>query len=436
MTKYVRPKGTFDILPELYDIEDVWKESSRWHYLESTMCALAREYAYQEIRTPIFEQTELFVREVGETSDIVSKEMYTFLDRGGRSMSLRPEGTAGVIRAFVQGDLQHLGTIHKFFYIGPFFRYDRPQAGRYRQLHQFGVEAIGNRDPEQDFEVIALLHELYRRLGLKDLTLLINTLGDPSSRAKYKEALLTYLRPHFSSLSKDSQKRFTTNPLRILDSKDSSERVLLENAPSITDFLSPESKAHFSALCALLTEQKIPFTIDPKLVRGLDYYNYTVFEIVSELLGAQNTVGAGGRYDGLPSSLGGSDLPCVGFSTGMERILHLMEKQNATCPPKTGPFVTMISLGEKGKKMAFDFLYELRRNHIPSDMIVVKKIYKGLQLAERIHSTFSVIIGERELAQGCAHLKAMQTRKTQKVNFATLVTYLKKEFCHGLQKNA
>ena len=421
--KYAQPKGTFDIIPEESKPEDEWKQSARWQHLESIMCALAREYAYQEIRTPIFEKTELFVRGVGETSDIVSKEMYTFLDKAERSMSLRPEGTAAVMRAFVQGQLQQLGNTHKFFYIGPFFRYDRPQAGRYRQFHQFGIEAIGNGEPEQDFEAIELLYELYRRLGLKNLQVLVNTLGDAESRAKYKEALLDFLKPHFSSLSEESQNRFTKNPLRILDSKDQNERALLEKAPSILDFISPESKAHFDTLCTLLKEQDIPFTIDPKLVRGLDYYNHTVFEITSDVLGAQNTIGAGGRYDGLLPAIGGPNLPCIGFSTGIERILQTMEGQKISFPPKTGPFVTMIPLGETAKKVAFKLLYELRHKNIPSDMIVTKKIQKALQSAEKNHSSFAVIIGEEELLKNCAQVKAMKLRETKEIALDTLVEH-------------
>ncbi|NGX50873.1 MAG: Histidine--tRNA ligase [Chlamydiae bacterium] len=430
--KYSQPKGTFDIIPTPPRPEDQWRESARWHYLESVMRTLARDYGYQEIRTPVFEKTELFVRSVGESSDIISKEMYTFLDKADRSMSLRPEGTAPVMRAFVQSQLQQLGNQHKFFYIAPFFRYDRPQAGRYRQFHQFGIEAIGSREPEQDFEAIELLYELYRRLGLKNLNVLINTLGDSSCRTRYKEALLTFLKPHFDSLSEESQIRFTKNPLRILDSKDPKERALLEKAPSILDFLSPESKSHFDALCALLKEQSLPFTIDSKLVRGLDYYNETVFEVTSDVLGAQNTIGAGGRYDGLLPAIGGPDLPCIGFSTGIERILHTMEGQKAPFPPKSGPFVTFIPLGETAKKVAFKLLYELRHCSIPSEMIQSKKIQKALQSAEKNLTTFAVIIGEEELSTRSAQVKMMKSRTTEEIALDSLVEHFKREFSHGL----
>lgn len=430
--KYAQPKGTFDIIPDESKPENQWKESHKWDYLESVIRQLVRDYGYKEIRTPIFEKTDLFVRGVGETSDIVSKEMYSFLDKADRSMSLRPEGTAAVIRAFVQNQMQQLGNLHKFFYIGPFFRYDRPQAGRYRQFHQFGIEAIGNGEPEQDFEVIELLFELYRRLGLTNLKVLINTLGDLPCRAKYKEALLAFLQPHFSTLSPESQARFTKNPLRILDSKDQKERALLEYAPSILDFLTPKSKDHFDEVCTLLSEQNIPFEVDSKLVRGLDYYNHTVFEITSNVLGAQNTIGAGGRYDGLLPAIGGPDLPCIGFSTGIERILQTMEGQNIPFPSKKGPYVTFITLGEASQKIAFKFLYELRHRKIPSDLIAGKKIQKALQSAGQNASSLVVIIGDEELAKNLVQVKNMDTRNLKEIAIDTLIEHLTKEFNHGL----
>ncbi|MEM8727286.1 MAG: histidine--tRNA ligase [Chlamydiota bacterium] len=322
--EYSLPKGTFDILPNEPETQDRWKASHRWHYVESVMRRLAHTYGYREIRTPIFEKTELFIRGVGETSDIVSKEMYIFRDKADRSMTLRPEGTASVMRAFAQNSLHRLGSHHKFFYIGPFFRYDRPQAGRFRQFHQFGIEVVGNGEPDQDFEVIELLYRLFCRLGLKNLTVLVNSLGDRRCRENYQQALLVFLKPHFEALSLESQRRFTKNPLRILDSKDEKERALLKNAPSILDFLSDASRRHFNSLCEYLTADAIPFQITSRLVRGLDYYNHTVFEITSDSPKRQNTIGAGGRYDGLLPVVGGPDLPCIGFSTGIERILQAM----------------------------------------------------------------------------------------------------------------
>ena len=431
--KYAIPKGTFDILPEEPKADDKWKESNRWSYLEETMRILAQDYGYQEIRTPIFEQTELFVRGVGETSDIVSKEMYTFLDKGKRSMSLRPEGTASVMRAFVQGGLQQLGSFHKFFYIGPFFRYDRPQAGRYRQFHQFGIEAIGNKDPEQDFEVIDMLYELYRRLGLQNLTVMVNTLGTSKCRTEYKKNLLAFLKPHFNKLTTESQNRFTKNPLRILDSKDPKEQALLESAPTILEFLDEESQQHFDTLCALLKQQNIPFAVTPKLVRGLDYYNRTVFEIASDVLGAQNTIGAGGRFDGLLATLGGPDLPSIGFSTGMERILQTMEGQQCNFPLLPAPFVYFVPMGDRAKTRCFSFLYNLRHQRIPSEMAQAKKIQKALQTAEQLNASFSIVIGDEELEKEVAQVKTMKTRETKEIPLDRLVESLAQEWkTHGL----
>jgi len=424
--KHQIPKGTFDILPTEPKPQNKWKEASRWHYLEETMRQLALDYGFQEIRTPIFEQTDLFIRGVGETSDIVSKEMYTFNDKGDRSMTLRPEGTASVIRSFVENSLQQLGSNQKFFYIGPFFRYDRPQAGRFRQFHQFGVEAIGQSSPEQDLEVIDMLFELYRRLGLKNLKVMLNSLGGHGTRQTYKEKLLDFLRPHFSSLSPESQTRFKKNPLRILDSKDPKEQALLLEAPTILDELDDESRTHFDALCRLLKIQNIPFEIESKLVRGLDYYNRTVFEITSDVLGAQNTIGAGGRYDGLTAMLGGPDLPSIGFSTGIERILQTMEGQNVSFPPPASPFVCLIPLGEKAKAACIKALYELRHGKTAAQLISAKKIQKALQAASDLGATFSVILGDEELSKGLVQVKNMKTRDSTEIKLEELTSFLSK----------
>ena len=266
---YTIPKGLYDILPEETDPEAVWRTSDKWHYVEKVMRETALLYGFKEMRTPIFERTELFVRGVGESSDIVSKEMYTFLDKGERSMTSRPEGTAAVLRAFVENKLSELPSLHKFFYIGPMFRYERPQAGRYRQHYQFGAEAIGISKPEQDVEMIDFLCEIYRKLGLKNLLVMINSVGDEQSREEYRKKLTEYLTPHFAELSADSQVRFTKNILRILDSKDLKDQKLLEGAPSILDMLSQESREHFEQVQVLLRKLGIPFVVNHKLVRGL-----------------------------------------------------------------------------------------------------------------------------------------------------------------------
>lgn len=286
------PKGTFDILP--YGTDEPWRESALWQFAEEILRRTAADYGYREIRTPIYERSELFDRGVGTTSDIVSKEMFTFQDKGGRSISLRPEGTSSVIRSFVENHLSNLGSVHKFFYIGPMFRYERPQSGRYRQHHQFGVEAIGAAAPEQDAEVIDLLLAIYRRLGIKGLKVHLNTVGDPESRLAFRTALMDFLHPSLSELSADSQMRFEKNPLRILDSKDPKDQEILREAPSILDYLTDTAEQHFEEVCRALESLGIDYEIDPKIVRGLDYYNKTVFEVVSENLGAQSTIGAGG----------------------------------------------------------------------------------------------------------------------------------------------
>ena len=296
------PKGTFDILP--YGTDELWRLSHMWQKAESVLRKTAADYGYREIRTPIYERTELFVRGAGETSDIVSKEMFTFLDRGERSISLRPEGTAAVMRAYIENHLGNLGAVHKFFYIGPMFRYERPQSGRYRQHHQFGVEAIGVSAPEQDAEIIDLALQVYKRLHIKNLKVLLNTVGDAASRETFRATLLAYLKPRFAQLSAESQVRFEKNPLRILDSKSPQDREILKGAPSILDSLSGEARKHFEQLCRILDRFGVSYLVDDRIVRGLDYYNKTVFEVVSEDLGAQGTVGAGGRFDGLIASLG------------------------------------------------------------------------------------------------------------------------------------
>ena len=428
IVSYSTPKGTFDILPEETRPEDVWKASHRWAYLDEVMRKLSGDYGFYEIRTPIFEHTDLFVRGVGETSDIVSKEMYTFSDKAERSLSLRPEGTAPVARAFVQGGLKQLGSFHKLFYIGPFFRYDRPQAGRFRQFHQFGVEAIGKDDAEQDFEIIDMTVNLYKRLGIKNLNVLVNTLGDDACRKTYKEQLLSFLKPHFENLSPESQKRFTKNPLRILDSKDEKEQALLERAPTILDCLSPKSESRFASLTKLLENRGIPYTLAPKLVRGLDYYNETVFEVTSNVLGAQNTIGAGGRYNGLIKALGGQDLPAIGFSTGIERILKTMEGQSCQFPAKKGPFAYFVPLASEAKERALNMLYALRHNAIPAEITNETKIQKGLKKAQDIAATFAIVIGEEELQKGVAQIKTMETRKQEEVPFDQLMHFISEKW--------
>ncbi len=422
--KYPIPPGVFDILP--IDGQETWKSSYLWSYVEKVMRETARDYGYQEIRTPLFERTELFQRSVGDTTDIVSKEMYTFEDKGGRSLSLRPEGTAPIMRAFIEHQLHQTSSVQKLFYIAPMFRYERAQAGRYRQHHQFGAEAIGNATPEQDVELIDLLYTLYQRLGLQNLTLFINSIGDPASRQAFRQALKEYLTPHASLLSPDSQTRLEVNPLRILDSKDPRDRDIVTHAPSILHFLSEEARAHFEELKRLLNLLRIPYQVNPLLVRGLDYYNKTVFEVVAGELGAQNSIGGGGRYDGLLPDLGGPDLPSIGFGTGIERILQTMIHQNVSLPHPDHPTLFLIALGERAKEVCFELLHVLRQQGISTQMeFSNKKVGKSLQYANHIGATYVAVIGDQELDAQEVELKEMATGHKVKTSFSSLNAILK-----------
>jgi histidyl-tRNA synthetase len=423
--KFPIPPGVFDITP--HNQQEPWKNSHLWSYVEHVIRETACDFGFQEIRTPLFERTELFQRSVGDTSDIVSKEMYTFQDKGGRSLSLRPEGTAPVIRSFIENQLAQAAPICKLFYIAPMFRYERAQAGRYRQHHQFGTEVIGGSGlPEQDVELIDLLWTLYSRLGLKNLTLFINSIGDTQSRLNFRQALKDYLEPHLQHLSPDSQTRFENNPLRILDSKDPRDQALVAEAPSILDFLSPDAKAHFEEVQQLLKMLNIPYKVNPLLVRGLDYYNKTVFEIVAGELGAQNSIGGGGRYDGLVQALGGSDLPSIGFGTGIERIIQTMLNQEVTLPNAPAPTLFLIALGAEAKQECFKLLHDLRHSGIAAQMdFSNRKLGKIMQYVDQIHATYVVVIGENEIAQQEIELKEMATGHKIKVPLHRLVSILK-----------
>jgi histidyl-tRNA synthetase len=429
---YTSPKGTFDILPSTSREEDRWQESARWQYLEEVMRKTASDYDFQEIRTPLFESTELFVRGVGDSSDIVGKEMYTFLDKAGRSMTLRPEGTAPVIRAFLENKLYSKPGIYKFFYIGPMFRYERQQAGRYRQHHQFGAEAIGIGSPLQDVELIDMLCELYRRLGLKDLVVQINSVGDAPSRAAYKEALSQFLKPRFAELSEDSKVRFEKNMLRILDSKDPGDQALLQGAPVLADCLTPEAKSHFEEVLRGLDRLKVAYEIAPKLVRGLDYYNKTVFEITASVLGAHNAIGGGGRYDGLTAHLGGPDLPSIGFGAGIERLIQTLLKQGVGFRETRHPFAFFIPRGEKALHTCFNLTSELRRAGIAVEIdLSGKKIQHALQLAIHLNATYALVVGDQELASNTVQLKHLSSRETTPCSFSELLNTLKILHAHG-----
>lgn len=414
------PKGLFDILP--YGSKEKWRLVSYWQYIESVIHEITSQFGFVEIRTPVFELAEVFNRGVGTSSDIVSKEMYVFQDKGNRCLALRPEGTSGVLRAFAEKNFSQLAKVHKLYYIAPMFRYERPQAGRYRQHHQFGVEAIGVLDPMMDVEIIDLLWQFLQRLDLKGLTLEINSLGDVSCREKYKLALIHYLSTHKNSLSSDSQVRLQKNPLRILDSKDPQDKEIVEKAPSILDFLSDETLSHFKKVCAYLEAIEIPYCVNPKIVRGLDYYNRTVFEISSNALGAQTALGGGGRYDNFTQIFGIEPLPGVGFGCGIERIIQAILAQNTAVPTPSHPFIYFIGLEEKSRNKAFSIVSTLRKHHIPAVMdFKEKKLSHALQRAHSSSSTYCVVIGEDELTTNTIKLKNMKSREEKTLALDSLV---------------
>lgn len=418
------PKGVFDIVPS--SSKEAWKEVHLWQYLEQEIRSICSLYGFEEIRTPLFERTELFERSVGESSDIVRKEMYTFLDKAERSMTLRPEGTASVMRSVIEqrkcNENLSQNSLQKLFYIAPMFRYERPQAGRFRQHHQFGIEVVGDTSPEQDAEVVDLLYQFYQRLGLKNLQVTLNCLGSKESRATYQGLLKDYLQPFLSNLSADSKERFEKNPLRIFDSKDAKDQEILENAPLMKDHLDQESAQHFQRVCEMLESLEIPYRLEPGLVRGLDYYNKTVFEVLSGELGAQNTIGAGGRYDGLIHSLGGQDLPAVGFGTGIERILQTMLAQELPAIPKKRLDIFLLALGSEAKEKLWPLMRDLRKKGVSCQMdFVAKKLKNSLRQAAEINARYVLLLGDEELKKGCIILKDMDQKEQKELPFEGLV---------------
>ncbi|HEV7179456.1 MAG TPA: histidine--tRNA ligase [Candidatus Baltobacteraceae bacterium] len=400
-SKLTAPRGTQDFIPP---------HTAQWHALEERIHSLAARFGYSEIRTPAFESTELFVRGVGETTDIVEKEMYTFVDKGGRSITLRPEWTAPVVRAALEHNLFSSGP-QRLYYIGPIFRYERPQKGRYRQSHQFGVECTGYKGPEADVEVIALAWELVRSYGMDDAVLNINSIGDETCRPRYREALLAHFRPHVNELSDDSQRRLERNPLRLLDSKDPKDKPFVETAPTFESILCDACREHFDAVKAYLDAASIPYVVNSRIVRGLDYYTRTVFEITSSALGSQSTVCGGGRYDGLIASLGGPEIPAVGFGLGLERFLMMLEAmQPPAAPPRSG--VQAIALGAQARSMLVPLAMQWRRTlGVPVFMdFDDRKIAAHFKAGDRNNARYAVILGSDELASGELIVRDLETR--------------------------
>jgi len=399
MTTIQAIRGTRDILPE---------EAFYWQRVEQQARMILQRAAYREIRTPIFEQTELFARGIGEATDVVGKEMYTFADRGDRSLTLRPEGTAGVVRSYIEQGLAAQGGVQRLWYTGPMFRYERPQAGRQRQFHQIGVEVLGSADPRADAEVIALATDLLQAVGIQDLTLALNSVGDTDDRQRYREALVSYLEPYKADLDADSQDRLSRNPLRILDSKDPRTQEIVQNAPSILDHLSDKSLRFFEGVQRSLTDLGIAYTLNPCLVRGLDYYTHTAFEMQSTDLGAQATVCGGGRYDGLVKQLGGSDTPAVGWAIGLERlILLLQQREQSNLEPLD---CYLVSRGEKAEPQALVLAQKLRQRGCSVELDLSGSAFgKQFKRADRSGAKVCLVLGDAEAEAGTVNLKWLAT---------------------------
>jgi histidyl-tRNA synthetase len=385
-----------------------------WQYLESVTRELLTSYGYEEIRVPVVEQTDLFKRAIGEYTDVVEKEMYTFVDQGGESLTLRPEATAGIVRAMISNGMLR-GARHKLWCIGPMFRHEKPQKGRYRQFYQVDVEAIGFPGPDVDAELIAFTARLWKRLNISRVKLHLNSLGTPESRRVYREKLVEYFRAHESKLDADSQRRLGGNPLRILDSKNPELQTLIANAPVLTEYLDPESRAHFDELCASLTAMGIEYTINPRLVRGLDYYSRTVFEWITDALGAQDAVCSGGRYDGLITQLGGDATPAIGFAMGVERAVELLRQSNPTLPTQAADVYVVVS-GAKAQVEGLKIAEQLREG-LPNRRIELNlgggNFKAQFRRADRSGAALAVIIGDDELARGVVSLKPLRQESSQ-----------------------
>ena len=412
------PKGCKDVLPS---------QSYVWQYIEETARRTADSYGFREIRTPVFEHTELFARGVGDTTDIVTKEMYTFLDKGGRSVTLRPEGTAGVARAFIENGLQSGVLPFKAYYLISAFRYERPQAGRLREFHQFGAELYGSEKPVADAETICFADRFLKNLGLKQYSLQLNSIGCPTCRQKYAEALREYFRPHIDEMCNDCRTRLEKNPMRILDCKEEGCKKYTANAPRILDYLCNDCRSHFEEVKSLLNCAGVAYTVNPSIVRGLDYYSHTVFEFTSTALGAQSTVLGGGRYDTLLGQLGAKPTPAVGFAAGLERLIMIMEAENIQLPARK-PDCYVLGMDEASRKRAFLLAEELRANGLVCEVDLMERSVKAqFKYADKFGANFVIIIGESELQEGVAQVKDMQHGECDaRVKFEEIAQYLKK----------
>lgn len=412
--KLQKPKGTQDILPA---------DSAKWQYVENVARETFKKYNYGEIRTPMFEHYEVISRSVGDTTDIVTKEMYDFHDKGDRHITLRPEGTAPVVRSYVENKLfaPEVQKPVKVYYIGSMFRYERPQAGRLREFHQLGVECFGSKNPATDVETIAMTYQLFNTLGIKDVTLHLNSLGNTESRLAYRQALIDYLTPMRESLSKDSQRRLDENPLRVLDSKEKEDKVAVENAPSILDYLDEESQAHFDEVRTMLDSLNIPYVIDTNMVRGLDYYNHTIFEFVTTIDKSELTICAGGRYDSLVEYFGGPETAGFGFGLGLERLLLVLDKQGIELPVEENLDVYIAVLGSGANGKALELVQAIRYQGFKAERDYLgRKIKAQFKSADTFKAKTVITLGESEVESGQVNVKNNATREEVTVSFEEL----------------
>ena len=412
--KLQKPKGTQDILPA---------DSAKWQYVENVARETFKKYNYGEIRTPMFEHYEVISRSVGDTTDIVTKEMYDFHDKGDRHITLRPEGTAPVVRSYVENKLfaPEVQKPVKVYYIGSMFRYERPQAGRLREFHQLGVECFGSKNPATDVETIAMAYQLFNTLGIKDVTLHLNSLGNTESRLAYRQALIDYLTPMRESLSKDSQRRLDENPLRVLDSKEKEDKVAVENAPSILDYLDEESQTHFDEVRAMLDSLNIPYVIDTNMVRGLDYYNHTIFEFITTIDKSELTICAGGRYDSLVEYFGGPETAGFGFGLGLERLLLVLDKQGIELPVEENLDVYIAVLGSGANGKALELVQAIRYQGFKAERDYLgRKIKAQFKSADTFKAKTVITLGESEVESGQVNVKNNATREEVTVSFEEL----------------
>lgn len=409
------PKGTKDVLPA---------QSYKWQFIEETARSVAKAFNFREVRTPVFEHTELFQRGVGETTDVVNKEMYTFEDKGGRSVTLKPEGTAGVARAFIENGLASSPMPVKTYYITPAFRYERPQAGRLREFHQFGFEAFGSASAETDAEIIFAASSFLDKLGVKGVKLEINSIGCPICRNEYNKALKNYFAPHLETMCPTCRTRYEKNPLRMLDCKEEGCKKITAGAPQILDYLCEDCKSHFEKVKSLLTGLGLEYIVNSRIVRGLDYYTRTVFEFLSGEIGSQSAVCAGGRYDNLLSQLGGNPLPAIGFAAGIERLLLLMENTGVAFPEEQKPLIYLAGMDESSRALCFKIAAELREKGVCAEIdLMARSVKAQLKYADKIGAKHVAVIGESEMQSGEVSLKKMSDGSVRTVKIDDLYKY-------------